>query len=257
MRTVVITGSASGIGKALKDLLHGRGDRVIGVDLSGAEVEADLAVKTGRRDMVERVTELTGGRIDAIVANAGLVSPCASTIAVNVFGAIATLEGLRPLLRHSDAPRAALTGAMACLLPADAELVDLCLAGDERGALERTAKLLEAGSGDQVFPSSKAALVRWMRRTAPSPAWAGAGIPLNAVGPGVVATPLTRGVISTEGGRKAALARAPMPTGGIMMPDVPARLLAWLVSEENTHVSGQVVYIDGGTDAIMRGDSAW
>ena len=257
MRTVVITGSASGIGKALKDLLHERGDRVVGVDLVDADVEADLAVSTGRRFLVDRVGELTGGRVDAIVANAGLAHPSPTTIAVNVFGAIATLEGLRPLLRHSDAPRAALTGAMASILPADVELVDLCLAGDEHGARERAATLVGTGRGDRIFPSSKAALVRWMRRRATSPEWAGAGIPLNAVGPGCVATAMTRRLIATDEGRRASLAAAPMPRGGIMAPDVPARLLAWLISEENTHVSGQVVFIDGGADAVLRGDSTW
>jgi hypothetical protein len=38
---------------------------------------------------------------------------------------------------------------------------------------------------------------------------------------------------------------------------VPARLLAWLVSEENTHLCGQVVFVDGGSDAVIRGDSTW
>ena len=38
---------------------------------------------------------------------------------------------------------------------------------------------------------------------------------------------------------------------------VPARLLAWLVSEENSHLCGQVVFIDGGTDAATRGGSTW
>jgi len=37
----------------------------------------------------------------------------------------------------------------------------------------------------------------------------------------------------------------------------PAYLLAWLTSEENAHLCGQVVYIDGGSDAVMRGDSTW
>ncbi|WP_246180476.1 hypothetical protein [Kocuria coralli] len=40
-----------------------------------------------------------------------------------------------------------------------------------------------------------------------------------------------------------------------MAPEAPAALLRWLISEENTHVTGQVVFIDGGTDAIFRGAS--
>jgi len=38
---------------------------------------------------------------------------------------------------------------------------------------------------------------------------------------------------------------------------VIAYLLAWLVSEENTHLCGQVIFIDGGSDVVIRGDSTW
>jgi hypothetical protein len=34
-------------------------------------------------------------------------------------------------------------------------------------------------------------------------------------------------------------------------------LLAWLTSEENAHLCGQVVFIDGGSDVIIRGESTW
>ena len=40
-------------------------------------------------------------------------------------------------------------------------------------------------------------------------------------------------------------------------PEVPGHLLAWLVSEENTHLCGQLVFVDGGSDAVIRGDSTW
>ena len=50
---------------------------------------------------------------------------------------------------------------------------------------------------------------------------------------------------------------APMPLGGHAQPIVPAYLLVWLTSEENTHLCGQVVFIDGGSDVLIRGDSTW
>lgn len=62
MRTVVVTGSASGIGKALGELLRSRGDRVIGVDLHDADVVADLSTDDGRASVVEQVRDLSGGR---------------------------------------------------------------------------------------------------------------------------------------------------------------------------------------------------
>lgn len=257
MRTVVVTGSASGIGKAMAEILHARGDRAVGVDIHDADVVADLSVSTGRQEMVQQVEALTGGRIDAVVANAGLAHPSPATVAVNFFGALATLDGLRPLLRHSDAPRAVATCSMASLMPVDDELVSLMLAGDEHAALERAAKLVEAEGGQLIYSSTKRALALWLRRNAPSAAWAGAGIPLNAIGPGVVSTPMTHDMIATPESRAAILEQVPMPLNGIMTADVPAKLLVWLVSEENSHLCGQVVFVDGGSDAVIRGESTW
>ena len=84
-----------------------------------------------------------------------------------------------------------------------------------------------------------------------------AGIPLNAVAPGIIATLMTAELITTPARRKALLGIVPMPLNGIAEPIVVARLLAWLNSEENTHLCGQIIYVDGGSDAVLRGDSVW
>ncbi|MEZ0447083.1 SDR family oxidoreductase [Cellulomonas sp. ICMP 17802] len=257
MRTVVITGSASGIGLATAEILRDRGDRVIGVDLHDADVTVDLTTAEGRASLVEQVRELSGGTVDAVIANAGLALPVAATVAVNFFGAVATLDGLRPLLLASDAPRAALTSSMASLMPHDDLLVDAALAGDESKAMARAQELVDAGLGQLIYASSKVALSRWMRRVAAAAAWAGAGIPLNGIGPGIVETPMTAEMIATEEQRTAMADMVPMPLHGYMQPDVPGHLLAWLVSEENTHLCGQLVFVDGGSDVVLRGDSTW
>src|SRR5690606_18906605 len=57
MRTIVVTGSASGMGAATRAALEADGDRVIGVDLRDAEVVADLSIAEGRRAAVEAVAE--------------------------------------------------------------------------------------------------------------------------------------------------------------------------------------------------------
>ncbi len=44
-----------------------------------------------------------------------------------------------------------------------------------------------------------------------------------------------------------------MPLHGPSEAVVVARLLAWLASEENTHVTGQVVFVDGGADVFLGG----
>lgn len=258
-RTYVVTGSASGIGKATAELLTARGARVIGVDLHDADVTVDLSSPSGRTELVARVTELAGGRIDAIVANAGLATPTAKTAAINFFGTVATLQGLRPLLAGSPAPRAVLTASMASLFPPDDTLLDALLQGDESTAMTRAAEL-EALGGDQanlIYGTTKRALARWVRRNAATADWAGAGIPLNAIAPGVVETPMTAAFTGSKEAREAILQMVPMPLNGIFEPRDAAYLLAWLTSEENAHLCGQIVFIDGGSDVVMRGDSTF
>ncbi|BCW18433.1 short-chain dehydrogenase [Arthrobacter sp. NtRootA9] len=258
-RTSVITGSASGIGKATRELLEGRGERVIGVDIHDADVVADLASADGRTAMVDAVRTAAGGRIDAVYAVAGLALPAPATVAVNYFGTVATLEGLRPLLAGSDAPRALLVSSMAALMATDDELVALLAAGDEPAALARAEVLAKepAATGQLIYSSTKLGLSRWVRRRAATGEWAGAGIPLNAVSPGIIATPMTADLIATPEGRDALLGIVPMPLNGIAEPIVVARLLAWLNGPDNTHLCGQVIYVDGGSDAVLRGDSVW
>jgi len=258
-RTIVVTGSASGIGAATTRLLRAGGDRVIGVDLAGADIDADLATPEGRAAMVDAVTEASGGTVDAVIANAGSAAQVPLTVSINYFGAVATLEGLQPLLARSDAPRAVITSSMASFHPNDEELVAACTSGDEDAALARAAALEAAGEGAEqlIYASTKNAINRWMRTVAPTDDWAGADIPINAVGPGVIETPMTEGFLATAEGREMLAQMVPMPLGGTGRPEEVAELLVWLASAANSKMTGQVIFIDGGADAVMRGPTAF
>jgi NAD(P)-dependent dehydrogenase (short-subunit alcohol dehydrogenase family) len=258
-RTSVVTGSASGIGNATKEVLECRGERVIGVDLHDADITVDLATAAGRAALVDQATERSGGSIDAIYAIAGLALPVPATVGVNFFGMVATLVGLRPLLVSASAPRAVAVTSMASLGRVDDQLVAAMTAGDEAAGLARAEVLAgepETG-GALLYASTKKAIAQWIRRNAPKPEWAGASIPLNAVAPGIIRTPMTTKHTDSEESSAAILKLVPMPLNGIAEPIVVARLLAWLGSEENTHLCGQVVFVDGGSDAVIRGDSTW
>ncbi|MGW0688404.1 SDR family oxidoreductase [Streptomyces sp. NPDC002754] len=252
-RRVVVTGVASGIGRALTELLRAQGDDVIGVDLKDADVPADLGTAAGRQEAVRAVLERSGGVLDAVIACAGISARVPATIAVNYFGVTELLDGLRPALARAEAPRAAFVGSIVGTKPGAQDVIDACLAGDEPAALAAAAALTDTGSGGALYPASKAALARWVRRTSVTDAWAGAGIPLNAVAPGVVLTPMHAAVAVTEEQRRIVAQAVPMPLHGHAEPEVIARALRWLTSVENSHVTGQMLYVDGGAEAVLRG----
>lgn len=258
-RTYVITGAASGIGAATSALLKERGEKVIGVDIHDADINADLSTTAGRKTAVKGVIQISGGRIDSIIACAGLVHSIAKTVSVNFFGVTQMLTELLPILKESSAPRVAITSSMSSLFPISPELVDSMLANDEEGALAIAQDLVNQGpeKAGLIYGSTKRAISRWVRRECIKPDWAGAGIPLNAIGPGMVETPMIGRMIATAESRATIDAMVPMPLNYYLKPRQVAYLLAWLTSQENTHTTGQTIYIDGGADATIRGDNIW
>ena len=79
-RTYVITGAGSGIGRATKELLEAQGHTVVGVDLKGADIAADLGTKQGRIDAANAAAEAAGGSVDAVIACAGVTLPSPVTV---------------------------------------------------------------------------------------------------------------------------------------------------------------------------------
>lgn len=255
-RVAVVTGSASGIGAATAATLTAAGVDVVGVDSAGGDVIVDLTTPDGRSEMVAGVARLTGGRVDVVVANAGTIGRGARDVRLNFFGATATLDGLRPLLANSDSPRSVAMCSVALVGGVDNALVDACLRGSEDLAVAVV-------DGDPpldpvtVYASTKRALARWVRSRAVTSEWAGAGIALNAVAPGVVRTPMTEPILADAGGRALLEAATPMPYGGVVDPDVVAGVVAFLADASTCGVTGQVVFVDGGADCVLRGDDVW
>ena len=251
-RVIVVTGSASGIGAAIAAMLESQGDRVIGVDLKDASVQADLSTAAGRAAAVAGVLEQTDGVVDGVVTCAGLSGPSPVLPLVNYFGTTEVITGLREALTASAAPRVVLIGSISSTQPADARLVAALLADDEPEVASLTEAAIADGRGQQLYPSSKSAVTQWARRTSVSPGWADAGIAINVVAPGVVLTPMTAQLISDPAMKKVMDTAVPMPLHGYAPPEDVARVVGYFVSPELTHVTGQVLFVDGGADATLR-----
>jgi NAD(P)-dependent dehydrogenase (short-subunit alcohol dehydrogenase family) len=252
VRTVCVSGAASGIGRALRERLEGDGCRVIGVDLRGCEVSADLSTVEGRRDAVAAVLEASGARLDGLAALAG-VGPQLGAIAqvtVNFFGAVALLEGLRPALAAGDSPAALVASSIAATVaPCDEDVLAASLEGDETAAVAHAEKLGDGGVG---YSTSKRALAVYVRRNAP--AWAAEGIRLNAIAPGNTVTPLTDGAIA-DPDFGPAMQAVPVPRGSWADPKEIASAAAWALSPEASYMIGSFFVVDGGTDALVRPDT--
>ncbi|GAB3499032.1 SDR family oxidoreductase [Nocardiopsis coralliicola] len=255
-RRIAVTGAASGIGAALVRMLREQGDQPVGIDLAGSDVDADLSTAAGRRAAVDAV--LAGGDIlDGVAACAGISAQTPLVVRVNFFGVTELLDALRPALARAAAPRATLVASITGAGSLDEALVGACLAGHEEEAAARAAELAEQGAGGLIYPSSKAALARWMRQRSVLPDWAGDGIPLNAVAPGVVRTAMTEGLMDDPKMRAVMDTAVPMPLGGHAGPEVIAEALRWFLAPATTHTTGQVLYVDGGAEATLRGPEAY
>ncbi len=250
MRTIAISGSGSGIGAALRRRLEAEGTRVLGVDLAGAEIKADLATTEGRARACAEVIAAAGGCLDGAVACAGLgphLTDAAAITSVNYFGAVAFLAGLRESLARGSAPAAlAVSSNSITISPgADGPLAAACLAGDETAARQ------QASDGITAYAGSKLALARWVRRCAVGPGWAGAGIRLNAIAPGLTQTPMIEAGLAA-GGIGAAIRALPVPLGGAGRPEQIAAAMAFLLGPDAAFCCGSVVFVDGGSDALLN-----
>lgn len=252
MKTIVVTGSSSGLGKATKELLESDGVRVIGVDLKNADITADLSRPEDRVRTAESIAEASGGVVDGYVGYAGVGPPLGDIellTSVNYFGQIDLLVAIRPLLAASTKSAVVVVSSVAPMVQdVDEESLEAMLAGDETRAIELTVK-----HGDQgvAYNTSKLATLKFGRSVAP--AWIADGIRVNVMAPGITITPMTESALANPEIAEL-MNENPAPIARWGQPPDIAEVARWLLSDASAYVVGSVLVVDGGIDAAARPD---
>jgi len=252
MGTTIVTGAASGIGAAVRARLERKGERVIGIDLRGTEISADLSTGDGRRSAIEAVRSEVPGALDGLVLCAGVgahLEDLALILSVNYFGTIELMDGLLPEMSGRPGAAALVVASNSAQYApfADYDFVSAMLDGNE----EKARELVASQNGFMAYGGSKHALCCAVRRRTES--WGAEGVRLNAIAPGSTQTPLLQGAIDHRLYSKR-LAGLKAPLGRNAQPEEIANVIAFLQSGEASFVHGSIIYVDGGNDAAMRLD---
>lgn len=251
-RVVVVTGGASGIGRATALRCGAEGARVAILDLdeSAARRVGDEATTRGAPDTLGIACDVAdesavasafaevGRRLgppDGVFANAGVEvdTPAHETsyetwrqvLAVNLDGVFLTCKHALRAMLAAEVP-----GAIVCTSSPNAFVG-------------------YSGGGNACYTASKGGISALVRSLAVD--YAPAGIRVNAVVPGATDTPLMWAAADEAHRAEArrdieARAREAVPAARLGTPDEVARAVAWLLSDEASYVTGSHLFCDGG-----------
>ncbi|GGQ76931.1 SDR family NAD(P)-dependent oxidoreductase [Streptomyces asoensis] len=235
----LVTGGASGIGRATAELLAERGARVAVLDLDPSGVgepllglRADVTDDASVRAAVEAAVAALGG-LDVLVNNAGIGAQGTvednddaawhRVFDVNVFGMVRTARAALPHLRRS--PHASVVNT--CSIAASAGLPQRALYSATKGAVY---SLTLAMAADHVRE----------------------GIRVNCVNPGTADTPWVGRLLDTAedpAAERAAL-EARQPTGRLVGAAEVAGAIAYLASPLSGATTGTSLAVDGGMQGL-------
>ena len=244
-RNALVTGGTRGIGLAITRALRRDGARVTAVSHSPEQVakfrrefaedplvEADL-IDVRNRGQLEGLRDRLNS-LDILVPNAGVNTRVKAVeladeslrdmLETNLYGAFVTCQVFAPLLLKKPGGRVVVTSSVSAIHGMD----------------------LRA-----AYTATKAGLTGLVRSLAIE--WGPMGTTVNAVGPGVIQTPLTQAYIDEHPERaQATIDNTPLRRLGT--PEDVADVVAFLASDAARFITGQTIYVDGG---ISAGSSWW
>jgi len=245
-KVAIITGAASGIGRAASILFAEAGANVVLADLNeaaGKEV-AELCSRTGNKAVFQRTdvsqeedivalvacATQTFGRLDVMFNNAGIGGAVGSLEQITVEDWDRTqhvcLRGVFLGIKHSVAPMRAVGG----------------------GSIISTASVagIDGYNGLHAYCAAKAGVVNLTRSA--SLEFAADLIRVNCIAPGGISTPIVYGGLANKDTAEAMLAKAqPLPRVG--QPEDIARAALFLASDASSFITGHTLVVDGGATA--------
>jgi NAD(P)-dependent dehydrogenase (short-subunit alcohol dehydrogenase family) len=228
-KVAIVTGAASGIGKATVELFRSEGAIVVGADVAdGADVRADAGSEADVKRLVEDVVAEHGG-LDIFFANAGISGGFASIaeqtaddwaeiLRINLIGPFLAIKYAAPAIQARGG------GSIICTAS---------VAG------------LRSGAGGAAYSASKAGVINLVQTAAQQ--LSGSGIRVNAICPGLIETGMTKPIyeMARASGQEARIGEInPLGRGG--EPEEIARAALFLASAESSYVNGSAIVVDGG-----------
>lgn len=247
-RVAIVTGAASGIGRAIAGLFAAHGARVVVADVTETVIEGgaptvEQITQGGGTAVFQRTDVADAAQVEAMVARAGDAFGQLDIIVNN-----ACIRHPRPLLELDEAEwrrvlDVNLTGVFLCCKAAVRQMLRQEMRGEVRGRIVNLSSQhgMIAAPGDLAYGTTKAGIAYLTRQVAAD--YAKEGIVCNAVAPGKIVT--------GQGGRLAdadvldrARRRTPWPRFGA--PDDVARAALYLASDDASFVTGVNLMVDGG-----------